>query len=332
MNKKVHIIAEAGTNHNGNYKTAEKLIDLAVKAEADSVKFQIIYPDKLYLPGVYEFGHYDIKEVVAMRRRFMLSDDEYKQLAEYCIKNNIKFSSSVFDEHGADLLAEIKPEYVKIASTDLNNVRLLRIVAEKGIKMIISTGMSTLCQIEKSISEITKTGFEDIVLLHCVSAYPARLKDMNLGFIDTLKTAFGFPVGLSDHTQNSIAACMALTKDIEYIEKHYTLDCNQEGFDHKYAAEPETFIKYVKDIREAEQAIKLPKEKLASDELYVKKRARRSLYSSKSLKAGTIIKDEDILVVRPEGIMDASDYDIVVGKKLLKDMKAYEAFSLDILS
>ncbi|OFY37554.1 MAG: hypothetical protein A2W91_14485 [Bacteroidetes bacterium GWF2_38_335] len=330
--EKVHIIAEAGTNHNGNFSTAKKLVDIAVKAKADSVKFQIIYPEGLYLPGVYEFGHYDILKVVEMRRRFMLTDKNYLQLDEYCRKKKIAFSASVFDKRGADLLAGMNPPFIKIASTDLNNFRLLRIVAEKGIKMILSTGMSTLSQVEKSVNELYKSGFDKIVLMHCVSAYPARLEEMNLGFIDALRTSFGFPVGLSDHTQGSIAACMALTKKISYIEKHYTIDHTQEGFDHLYAFEEDQFIEYVDNIRKAEEALSFQGSKLKKDELYVKKRARRSLYAARAMKKGEVIKDKDVMVVRPEGIMDASEIDLIIGKKLNRNIKLYEPFSPDMIS
>ena len=194
MNKNVHIIAEAGTNHNGNFETAINLIDVAKKAGADSVKFQIIYPDGLYLPGVYEFGHYDIKEVIAMRKKFMLKDEEYVALGKYCNEIDIDFSASVFDQRGIDLLASMNPKYIKIASTDLNNISFLRKVAERGIKTILSTGMSTLQDVEKSVDEMKKAGLDDIVLMHCVSAYPAKLENMNLGFIDTLKSELGLPV------------------------------------------------------------------------------------------------------------------------------------------
>ncbi|MCK4662951.1 MAG: N-acetylneuraminate synthase family protein [Bacteroidales bacterium] len=327
----VHIIAEAGTNHNGNFATAKKLIDIAKKANAHSVKFQIIYPEGLYLPGEYEFGHYDIKEVIAMRKKFMLKDEEYIQLGEYCNDIGIKFTASVFDQKSLDLLTELKPSYIKIASTDLNNISFLRKVIEKGIKTILSTGMSSLSDIENTVNEITKTGFNDLVLMHCVSAYPAKLEDMNLGFIDTLRSAFGFPVGLSDHTQGSIAACMALVKDISYIEKHFTQDRTQEGFDHKYAMEENQLIEYVKNIQKSMLALDRQKNKLGKDELYIRKRARRSLYAARDITKGEIIEDKDILVVRPEGIMNASDIDLLVGKMIQKDIKQYQAFSLNFI-
>lgn len=327
----VHIIAEAGTNHNGNTSTGKKLIDLAQKAQADSVKFQIINTDGLYLPGQYKFGHYDINEVREMRNRFALSDRDYSILNQYCNHLNIPFSASIFDIKGLDLLESFAPPYIKIASTDLDNLSLLRRVAERGIKMIISTGMSTLGQIEKTVQEITKGGFDDLVLMHCVSCYPAPLEEMNLGFLDTLKYAFGFPVALSDHTQSSIAACIAVAKGVSYIEKHYTLDASQEGFDHQYAAEPEMFIQYVKDIRAAEKALAYKSSKLGVKELYTAERAKRSIYAARQIKPGEIIKEDDLLIVRPSNILKASQIDLVIGKKALKQIEQYQPLSFDLI-
>ncbi|MBU1013781.1 MAG: N-acetylneuraminate synthase family protein [Bacteroidetes bacterium] len=325
------IIAEIGTNHNGNFDTAIKLIDVAVNANADSVKLQIINTEGLYLPGIYEFGNYDIREVRAMRDRYKLLDSEYQNLATYSITKNISFSASVFDLKGLALLMEFNPPYIKIASTDLNNISFLRKVAEKGKKIIISTGMSELSEIENTINEITKTGFSDLVLMHCVSAYPAKLENMNLGFIDTLRTQFGFPVALSDHTQSSIAACLALTKEVVFIEKHITLDVNQHGFDHKYAAEPEVFKQYIYDIKRAYQALQEPTSKLAEDEQYVKKRARRSIYAARDILIDEIIHEKDLLIVRPSNILTADKCDLVIGKKAKTKIQQFQPLSLELI-
>jgi N,N'-diacetyllegionaminate synthase len=332
MNNLVHIIAEAGTNHSGSVANGKRLIDLAVRAKADTVKFQIIDPDHLYLPGQYEFGHYEIDKVRAMRKRLMLTDAQYRELAEYARTAGVLFTASVFDLHGLDFLAGLRPPYIKIASTDLNNVRFLRQVAEKGIRIILSTGMSSLGDIEHSVTEILRTGFRDLVLMHCVSAYPAKLEEINLPFIDTLRSAFGFPVALSDHTESSIAACLALTKGVVYIEKHYTYDRNSEGFDHAYACEGDAFIQYTADIRAAEQALAVPPAKLGERELYVRKRARRSLYAARDLKTGEAIRDTDVLVRRPQSTMAADKIDEVVGRRLSQDMAQYAPFKPEFLT
>jgi len=327
----VHIIAEAGTNHNGDAERARALIDLAARAGADSVKLQIINPDELYLPGEYKYGHYDINAVRAMRRRFMLTDDAYRELAGYAGEQGIGFSASVFDEKGLDLLAGLNPPYVKVASTDLNNVRFLRRVAERGIRVVLSTGMSSLGDIEKAVRAVLETGFEDLVLMHCVSAYPVGLAECNLAFIDVLKSAFGFPVGFSDHTESTIAAALAISKGIAFLEKHFTEDRTQKGFDHAYAAEGQQFVDYVAALRETYEALKPCQQKLKASELHVRERARRSLYAARDLAAGDRISDEDVLIVRPENIMAADEIDEVVGRTLRKPVGRYESFSRDVL-
>ncbi len=326
---KIHIIAEAGTNHNGQLNKAKKLVDIATNAQADSVKFQIIFPWGLYLPGNYEYGHYDIKKVIKIREEGMLADSDYDVLANYCKEKNIAFSASVFDEKGLEILMKFDPPYIKIASCDLNNIRFLRQVAERGKRMVISTGMSTLDDIEKSLNELTKVNFKDIVLLHCVSTYPAFLEKANVGFIEVLIKEFGFPVGYSDHTGTSHAACMAMAKGATWFEKHFTEDRTQEGFDHAYAMEEEGLTEYVADLRKAELALMPPDKKLSEAELYTRKRARRSLYAKHNLKAGQVLKDEDVLIVRPEGILDADDIDLIIGRKLLRDINQFEPFTFE---
>ncbi len=323
-----HVIAEAGANHNGSLDEALRLIDLASRAGADSVKFQIIDPDELYLPGDYEYGHYDIREVVAMRRRFMLPDDAYRQLADRARELGLDFSASVFDRRGLELLCSLQPAYVKVASTDLNNVRFLRQVAEKGVRMILSTGMSSLAEIEFSVREILRTGFHDLVLMHCVSVYPARLEETNLSFIDVLASRFGFPVGFSDHTEGAIAAAIAIAKGATYIEKHVTRDRAQEGFDHHHAMDEAGMTTYVSDLRAAQAAIREAADKVGEAERATRKRARRALYAAREMQAGETIRDEDILILRPENAMSASQCDDLVGKVLTKGIARHEAFTV----
>lgn len=324
-----HIIAEGGTNHNGSKESAKNLIDIARRAGADSVKFQIINPWGLYLPGEYSYGHYDIKEVIKIRQSTVFPDDVYRELNTYSKEQGIAFSSSVFDKEGLDLLCSLNPPYIKIASCDLNNIRFLKQVAETGKKIIISTGMSSLQDVEKTLKEIAKTGNNDIVLLHCVSVYPAKTEQSNLPFITTLKNTFGFEVGFSDHTGDSIAAVMALAMGATWFEKHFTSDRTQKGFDHAYAMEEAGFTQYVADIRAAEQALIPKSEKITDAEMYTRKRARRSLYAAREIKAGEIIRDEDVLCVRPEGIMNADDIDLIIGKAASGDIKQHEAFSIE---
>lgn len=326
---KPYIIAEAGTNHNGSLDSAFGLVDMAADANADSIKFQIIYPEGLYLPEIYENGAYKTNPVIEQRKKSMLKDSDYLRIAERAINRNIDFSASVFDEKGLDLLLKCEPKYVKIASCDLNNIRFLRKVAEKagerGISIILSTGFATLDEIECTVTAVLKTGFKELVLLHCVSVYPAKLSQMNLSFIDELNN-FGLPVGLSDHTGSNIAAAVALTKGAMYFEKHVTLDNKQEGFDHAHSIEAPQLRQYVTDLNEAFEALKPRKEKLTEEERTVRKRARRSLYTAKDMKAGERIREEDVLIVRPEETMTADEADGIIGRECREEIKRFESF------
>jgi N,N'-diacetyllegionaminate synthase len=329
--KDIHIIAEAGSNYNGKLEYAMKLSSIAKEAGADSVKFQMINTWELYLPGKYEYGHYNIADVIKIRLRDELKETEYIKLSKYCKKIGIPFAASVFDEKGLAVLDRLNPPYIKAASCDLNNIRLLLKMAETGRKLVLSTGMSTMGEIEKTVTALVKHNHNDIVLMHCVSVYPATTAQANISMIDVLKHNFGFPVGFSDHTGTSIAACMALTKGATWFEKHFTFDKTLSGLDHKYAQDAEELKKYVSDLREAQKALKLRVVKVSDDEKYTRKRARRSLYAARDIKAGEVIKEKDVLVVRPENIMSADQIEEIVGKKAKKSIRKYEPFSMPLI-
>ena len=184
------MIAEAGTNHNRSVSTGRTLIDVGRQAGADSVKFQMIWPEGLYLPKFFAHGEYRESEIYAQRAAGALTPDEFRELARYCVDNGIGFSSSVFDRQGIALLDELDAPYIKIASGDLNNSPLICAAAQTGRRIVLSTGMSTLNEIEQAIADVRATGNEDVVLMHCVSVYPAQTEHMNLGFIDTLRSKF----------------------------------------------------------------------------------------------------------------------------------------------
>ncbi|WPU65833.1 N-acetylneuraminate synthase family protein [Peredibacter starrii] len=330
--KKIHIIAEAGTNHNGNLQKAINLADIAQKAGADSVKYQIIYPWGLYLPGDYWYGHYNIRDVIKIREEGMLKDEDYSVLNKHCLSSGISFAASVFDEKGLDLLLKLNPPYIKIASCDLNNIRFLRQVAERKKKIVLSTGMSSLQDIEKTLTEISKEGNADIVLLHCVSVYPAKLKQTNLPFISELKHRFGTEIGFSDHTGDSTASCIALSLGATWFEKHFTEDKEQKGFDHAYALDENELKDYVMALHDANFSLFGEKPKITDEEAYTRRRARRSIYASRKILKGEIIRDEDVLVVRPEGKMNADDIDLVIGSKATVDIEQYQAFELNLVN
>ncbi|MEC9092972.1 MAG: N-acetylneuraminate synthase family protein [Planctomycetota bacterium] len=327
----LHIIAEAGTNHNASSKTAKKLIDVAVESGADSVKFQIIYPEGLYVSKIYQDGVCRENEVIAIRRAGMLQDEDYLELATYSEQKGMPLSASVFCEKGLSLLDRLEPPYIKIASCDLNNSLLLHKAAELGHKLIVSTGMASLKEIEQAVKEITANGFNDLVLMHCVSVYPCPTGQMNLGFLQTLKQEFGFPIGLSDHTENSLAAAVAVSMGVSWIEKHYTLDRSSEGFDHAYAMEPDMLKQYIMDVRMVEQACRSPVAKVGESESNVKIRARRGLYASRDIGAGEVISIDDVVALRPESEFSPQQAGVVIGKVAGCDIKQFEGFSASAL-
>jgi len=329
---RLHIIAEAGTNHNGNFDTASRLIRKAKEAGASSIKFQIIYPETLYVKKIFKDGVLEDNPLINQRRQTILTNDQYRGLADYCKELGIYFSASVFDTHGIDLLCELDVPYIKIASCDLNNLALLRYAAKSGKKLVLSTGFSTLTEIRHSVNELEHSGCCDLVIMHCVAVYPSSLKISNLEFIDQLKAVFSWPIGFSDHTPDSLAAVIALSKGCTWFEKHITLDKRQQGLDHSFALEPDEFARFVTDLNDAEEACAFHEEKLTDLEKEVAQRARRSLYAARDICAGKILKAEDILVVRPSGYYSAADIDQVVGARLARDISKYENITREHLS
>ncbi len=327
----LHLIAEAGTNHNRSVETGKRLIDAGRRSGANSVKFQMIWPEGLYLPAFYEDGAYRESEVFAQRASGALTPDEFRELASYCHETGVGFSSSVFDRKGIALLDELDVEYIKIASCDLNNSPLICAAAETGRRIVLSTGMSTLKEIESAVLDVQRTGNTNLVLMHCVSIYPAPVARMNLSFIDTLKTKFDLPVGLSDHTESSVAAAIAVAKGVMWIEKHITLDRSSQGFDHAYAMEPDGFAGFVQDVRASESACSVAFDKVAQEEASVRVRARRALYAARDIVAGASLCDDDVLIVRPEGPLRPNDLPQVLGCTAGRDIRRYEALTWDAL-
>ena len=327
----IHLIAEAGTNHNGKVATGKTLIDAARAGGADSVKFQAIFPEGLYLPKLYVDGAYQESAVFQQRAKTALDEAAFAELAAHCATRGVGFSASVFDERGVRMLDGLNVEYLKTASCDLNNSQLLKAAAETGRKMIISTGMATLAEIEQAVKDVTGMGNGNIVLMHCLSVYPCPTELMNLGFIDRLRKAFGFAVGLSDHTESSVAAAIAVSKGVSWIEKHITLDRRSTGFDHAYAMEPAGFATYVRDVAAAWHACRAPAGKVGEQETEVKKRARRALYAARDIAPGECIAETDVLVVRPEGPLPPNAFNAVVGSRAVRPLRQYEAFTWDTL-
>ena len=330
MKNPVHIIAEAGTNHNANPETAKKLVSVAKESGADSVKFQIIYPEGLYLSEFFENGKYTPNEVFEMRRAGMLTDKQWEEVSAFSQDAGIPFTASVFDQRGIDFLDKLDAPYLKIASCDLNNYPLIEAAAERNRPLVLSTGMSQLWEVEKAVEAATKKSTAPVILLHCVSRYPCPPDQTQLTFIKVLKESFGVQVGFSDHTESNIAAVAAVAMGATWLEKHFTLDRKSKGFDHAYAMEPDGLASYVADVRAISEAVSPHFPKVHQDESTVKQRARRSLYAKRNIEAGETLTADDVLIVRPEGAFVPDDLQRLTGRKVTRAISRFEPLNGDM--
>ncbi len=327
---KVFIIAEAGVNHNGSLEICKKLIDISVKAGADAVKFQTFKAGKLVTANT-DKARYQIENTgtsesqIEMLRRLELSPNAHKDLFAYCRQKNISFLSTPFDEESADMLDDLGMDIFKISSGEITNKPLIQYIASKKKPIILSTGMSYLGEVENAISWIdeiwnTLDKKPQLSILHCVSSYPARIEDVNLRAIKTMEMAFGLPVGYSDHTMGTEITMAAVAMGVKVIEKHFTLDRDMEGPDHKASLEPEELEAMVTAIRNVERAMGDGIKKPTKSENDLKKTVRRSLVTAKEIKAGETISPNDILIKRPGTGIPAEFKDKVVGMKSGSDI------------
>ena len=246
--KKPYIIAEIGSNHNGDMELAKKMIDEAKRCGADCVKFQSWSKDTIFSEKVYQDNYflrddyrnrtdYTLKEIVD---KYSIDRNDHFLLKEYCDKIGIEFNSTPFSKAEVDLLVdEIGVPFIKVASMDLNNIPFLTYIAKKGKPVVISTGLCGLSEVNDAVTCLKKNGCEKIILLHCVSIYPPEDTMVNLNNIDMLRNTFGLKVGYSDHTIGVVAPILSMAKGVCIIEKHFTLDKNMVGWDHKVSANPE---------------------------------------------------------------------------------------------
>jgi len=320
------IIAEIGVNHNGDKKLAIDLIDIAKKAGANAVKFQT-FKSELLVTETAPTAQYQKKNTseetqYKMLKKLELSHDCFKNIKKYCDEIKIEFISTPFDCESAIFLDNIGVNTFKIGSGDLTNFPLLKKVALTKKKIILSTGMSTFEEVEKSINYIKLNGNKNIVLLHCVSAYPTVNKDVNLKCIKTL-SKLGLEVGFSDHTTDEYAAISAISIGASYIEKHITLDNNLPGPDHKASLNPEKFIWFCKKIRDTEELLGDGIKRCMPSEIENKKVARRSLAASRDIKSGEIIKEDMLISLRPDIGISAIHFEDIIGKICINDINQY---------
>lgn len=331
------VIAEAGVNHNGDLDMAFKLVEAAFAAGADAVKFQSFVADDLVSATApkaqYQLATTDPAESqYEMIKRLELSVEAHEAISGHCAQVGIKFLSTPFDRSSADLLRRLDVPAFKVSSGDLTDWPLLEYLAGLGKPIILSTGMSYLDEVRGSLKVIQRAGNSDVIVLHCVSNYPAAPADANLHAMQTMAAEFQIPVGFSDHTAGSAVAIAAAALGACVIEKHLTLDRNLPGPDHKASLEPREFKVLVDSIRAVEASLGNGVKQPAASEADTRNVARRSLVAARTLEAGTVLERAMLNEKRPGTGIAPNSIDDVVGRKLARRVELNEMIMWSDLS
>jgi N-acetylneuraminate synthase len=324
------VIAEAGVNHNGDLQVAKQLIDVAADAGVQIVKFQAFKTEK-EISRFAELAPYQKQTFPAAETQFdlckalELNFAQFRALKEHCDRRDVGFLCSVFDFDNIDFLAnDLKAQTVKIASGEITDVPLLDYVGHKKLAVILSTGASTLTEVGEAISTLKKAGCPELVLLHCVSNYPAPANELNLRAILTLKREFGLPVGFSDHSIGTAAAIAAVALGAVALEKHFTLDRTMVGPDHKASSEPGELKQLVEDLALVHASrgdgIKRPMPCESANLPLI----RRSLVARVNLSKGDVLSGAMIEVKRPGDGIDPRRLREALGRKLARDLREDE--------
>ena len=336
MSKHVIIIAEAGVNHNGDFDLACRMIQEAKNAGVDYVKFQTAVP-RLVISRYAPKAEYQ-KETTGggesqleMCERIHLRLDAYRHLASICRETGIGFMSTPFDIVSIDTLATLNMDYWKIPSGEITNLPYLRKIAEYADKVILSTGMSTLGEVDTAVDVLTSSGRlkrEDIALLHCTTQYPTPYNQVNLQAMNTLKALGCGAIGYSDHTPGIVVPIAAVAMGASIIEKHFTLDKNMEGPDHRASLNPGELKSMVASIRAVEDAIGSPIKCVAEAEQDNIAVARKSIVASRPIKKGESFSTENLTVKRPGNGVSPMLWDMVMGIPASRDFMEDEPISL----
>lgn len=329
------IVAEAGVNHNGKFSLAKKMINAAKKVGADAIKFQVFKADRVVArtapKAAYQKTATGKGSQYEMLKKLELTGHEFKELAAYARRRNIIFLASAFDEESVDLLDELKVPAFKVPSGEITNLPLLKHIARKKKPVILSTGMSTVGEIEDAVSVIKENGTEEIALLHCTSDYPAKIEEINLKAMETLRRVFGLPVGISDHSLGINVPIAAVSLGAAIVEKHFTLDKTLRGPDHKASLEPCEFEEMVEAIRAVEKALGDGIKKLTPAEEEIKKVVRKSIVARIKIPKGVVIKEDMLSVKRPGMGIDPKHMDKIIGKRAKKDIEPDEQITFEKL-
>lgn len=319
-NKKPYIIAEVNSSHNGNIVTAKKMAEQIKEAGCDCVKFQSWSPESLYSRTYYDSNPI-AKRIV---QKFSLSEHDLLELSNYCNEIGISFSSTPYSIKEVDFLVEeCNVPFIKIGSMEINNYDFLSYIAQKKLPVILSTGMSEMDEIRKAVSLFEANGNSTLILLHCISIYPAEKSTIHLNNILGLMEEFpNYPIGFSDHTFGTEIAVAATALGAGVIEKHFTLDKTKMGMDNNMAIEPDEMALLVQNCTNVYEAMGT-RERIVTEAEYAQRmRMRRSVIYTKSLKAGSKITPEDLDVKRPGDGLDPGRMADIIGKSLTIDVEA----------
>ena len=322
-----YIIAEVGSNHNGDMDLCRRLIDAAAAAGAHAVKFQSWTESSLIAKEEYQRNtEYSDKKkhfgsLQDMVKAYQFTAEQHREANAYCKARGITFASSVFSTGEVDLLEELDVPFFKIASMDVVNLPLLEYVARKQRPTIISTGMASLAEIERALETVRRVGNEQTVLLHCVSIYPPDYDMIHLRNLEMLRQAFDVPVGFSDHTLGTAISLAAITLGAAVIEKHFTLDKDMPGWDHAISANPEELRTIVEEGKNIFTALGSHNRIVSDAELEKRKKFRRSLVARHALRQGHLISEADLDAKRPGSGISVDELSYVLGRKLAEDVQ-----------
>lgn len=335
IKRPIVIIAEAGVNHNASLQTALELVDVAVDAGASCVKFQTAVPE-LVVTAFAEKAEYQkvttnsSESQLDMTRRLHLPLKDFKVIADYCSKKGIAFLSTAFDLVSVAFLGSLGQRLWKIPSGEITNLPYLRAVASRADEIILSSGMCTIGDIEAALDALEQAGVPRgrLTVLHCNTEYPTPMVDVNLRAMLTIRDAFGVAVGYSDHTSGTEVAIAAVALGATVIEKHFTLDRNLPGPDHKASLEPDELKAMVTGIRNIEQAMGDGIKRPSPSETKNKQIARRSLVASRTIRAGEVFSEANLAVKRPGTGLSPMRWDEVLGRKAPRDFAPDELIEL----
>lgn len=328
----VYIIAEAGVNHNGSFELACKLVDEAKKAGVDCIKFQTFKSENL-VSGNAQKAEYQKNTTgegsqIDMLKKLELSYEEFLKLKKYCDEKEICFLSTPFDMESIDFLNSIDMPFWKIPSGEVTNLPYLTALAKTGKPVVMSTGMCDITEIEAAMKVLTDNGVKSIKLLHCNTEYPTPFEDVNLLAMNTMKNAFGVEVGYSDHTKGIEVPIAAVALGATIIEKHFTLDCNMEGPDHKASLEPDELAEMVLSIRHIEKALGTGEKKPSESEKKNITIARKSIVAKTYIKRGDIFSEDNITAKRPGNGISPMKWNEVIGMEASKDFQKDELIEI----